>query len=213
VVLRASARLAPGLRVAGVAFSADGDAAAAMLRPEDGGTATVLVLDLTRRTTAVFDIGAVSSSTELYALSADHRTLAVGGSAPGSNEGVLIVDVLHRHFAVTRIGGVPTAFDETGQRLLVIGTAKGALPLPQRLPVGMNNSLSFARIYNVQSGELLCQEPFYQPDQPVGFVRPDLAAFIIDGFGPLYQQACIPPAQLRAALRSDLASVVPVGRR
>ncbi len=212
VALRTAVRLTPGLRVSGVVFTADGTAAAAMLRPEDGGAATVLVLDLKRPATAPFRIGAVSSSTDLDAFSADHRTLALSGNVSGSNEGVLIVDVTHRSISATRIGGRPVAFDETSRRLLVIGAPDSSLPLPRTLPFGVNTAMSSARVYDVQSGELLCQELFYQPGQPVGFVRPDLTSFIIDGFGPLYQQGCAPPAHLRGALKSALASIVPVAR-
>lgn len=208
VASRVGAPATPGLRVAGVVFTADGTAAAAMLRPEDGGTATVVVLDLKRRSAVTFDIGAVSSEAELEAFSADHRSLAVSGA----DDGELIVDVVHRRTTPIRIGGRPIAFDETSRRLLLIGRPEGALPLPATLPFGVNTALSSARIYDVRSGELLCQEAFYQPAQPVGFVRPDLSAFVIDGFGPLYQQACVPPRNLRAALRSALASIVPVAR-
>jgi hypothetical protein len=212
VVLRTTSAIHSDVELAGVVFTSDGTAAAAMLRPRDGGAASVLSFDLTRRTTRSLDIGAVSPNARLHAFSDNRETIALGDDAVGTTRSFLLINVHSRERIVaTGSVGIPVGFDTTGERLLTLGGETRSVPWPPALQTE-HVTLAFARIYNARNGELLCEAPFYQPSQPVAFVAPDLSAFVVDSYErPLLQHTCRPVDDLRASLIERLGSYVAIG--
>jgi hypothetical protein len=199
------------VRTAGVAFTPDGRVAAALLLPSGGGTGRLLVLDLDRRTADAFDLPGRATGTTLHPAVGAGRRVVLSGSEDNAQRGFALVDL--RSHVVTELPGDidrVAGFDRTGTRLLAL-TGSDAPPWPAQLATSFE-TVSFARVYDANDGEMLCERALYQPGQPIAAVEPDLAGFVVPSYErPLLQGTCRPVADLGSALRSARATLVPVG--